>query len=141
MVVKTPEKPANGLSPKEITGPVSGTSAPPAPTLPSGYVRLADVRKKAASKPSYETLAPFIGKTIVLESIEVKMSDDGKKLASGTMTFSEFAPDRPEGADYPILKSAIPKGALRTIADAAKTRPDDTIVCDVVQTKRGLALR
>jgi hypothetical protein len=57
------------------------------------------------------------------------------------MTFSEFDMDLPEGVSMPEYQSAIPKGALRAIIEAGQKHPDETIVAEVVQTKRGLALR
>jgi hypothetical protein len=111
--------------------------------LPPGFVRLSDVRKKAASAPSYATLAQFIGQMIVIDTINVEESGKdkrGKSTYKGTMTFAPFDPANPD-AEVPTMASPIPGAAIGTIVEALRAHPDDAVVCEVVQTKRGLALR
>lgn len=130
-----------------VSGPVSGTVAPPeqnghaAPAgLPEGFVRLADIRPKSKGKDAYAALRDWVGKTIQLDFLTFQKNDKGE-VASGTMKFSEYDPNRPEGVDAPTFECPIPGAAFKAIYRGVQERPDDTIVCTVVQHKRGVALQ
>jgi len=122
----------------------SGGAMVPASALPSGFRRLSDLRKRPA-KQTYEDLKQWVGKTIRLDGVNFQTKQDGEKLVivSGTMTFSEFDPTNPdrEVADSETVTTAIPRGAIRALYEGIKANPDETIVCDVTQGKRGLALQ
>lgn len=118
----TPDTAPNGLAPV--------VAAPVGAPLPEGFRRLSDARRSAAPD-QYAVLKALVGQTIQLD--EVSISADFK---TGSMAFSLFGVE-----DSETFKSPIPKGALKAIAAAARQNPDETIVADVVQTKRGVALR
>lgn len=132
VAVKTPtvEVPTSNGTEETKEAPDVLATTPAAIEVPEGFVLLSAARKRSA--PTYGALVGFVGKRIQLD--EIKISDDRK---SGTMTFSEFGADD----SAPEYQSAIPKGALRAIIEAGQKHPDETIVAEVVQTKRGLALR
>lgn len=111
-------------------------------TLPSGFRRLSDLRKRAPKK-SYDDLKAWVGKTIRLDGVNFETGQrDGKTIiASGLMTFSEFDPSDPERETDQTVTTSIPRGALRALYEGLTKNPDETIVCDVVQSKRGLALQ
>ena len=113
-------------------------------SLPTGFRRLSDVRKKAV-KQTYGDLTAWIGKTIRLDAVNIQSEKDGDKtvLKGGVMKFSEFDPADPdkEVSDENLTTSQIPRGAIRVLFDALSKNPDETIICDVVQTKRGIALQ
>lgn len=115
-----------------------------ASSLPNGFLRLSDLRKHPA-KQTYNDLKEWIGKTIRLDGVNfVTGEKDGKTvITSGTMTFSEFDPTNPdrEVSDDQTTTTAIPRGAIRALYEGASKHPDETIVCEVVQSKRGLALQ
>lgn len=132
--VETPKSPPSVNGAGEVMEPPT-----PLATLPEGFVRLSDTRRKQTGDP-YAPLRPFVGKMIQLDGIEI--AADGK---SGQMEFSEFRPEGdPEGEtleNIKTFKTPIPKGALKAIIAAGKAHPEETIVTKVVQTKRGMALR
>ncbi len=113
-----------------------------ASSLPTGFRRLADLRKRAP-KQSYDDLKAWVGKTIRLDGVAFQTAEkDGKTvLTGGTMTFSEFDPSNPDRESDQTTTTQIPRGAIRALYQGLQANPDETIVCDVVQSKRGLALQ
>jgi hypothetical protein len=122
---------------------LAGAPVQPVP-LPSGFRRLGDLRKRAA-KQSYGDLTGWIGKTIRLDGVNFQTEQrDGKTvIVSGEMTFSEFDPTNPERevSKEMVTKTAIPRAAIRALYAGLQANPDETIVCDVVKGKRGIALQ
>lgn len=136
---------ANGVtgnmpSPEQAGAADTPTSTPV--TLPSGFRRLSDLRKRAV-KQTYDDLKAWIGKTIRLDGVNFKTEQKGEKtvIVSGEMTFSEFDPSDPDKETDQTVTTAIPRGAIRALYEGLQKNPDETIVCDVVQSKRGLALQ
>lgn len=126
---------ANGESGRALVSPIA---------LPSGFRRLGDLRKRAV-KQSYDDLLAWVGKTIRLDGVNFKTEQKGDKtvIVSGVMSFSEFDPSNPdkEVAEDKTVTTAIPRGAIRALYAGLQANPDETIVCDVVKGKRGLALQ
>lgn len=132
----------NGVVQTPPTPPEAPVVAAAAPALPEGYRRLSDTRKRA--QDDYAPLRAFAGKFIQLDKVSLIAEGEGdaRKISGGTMTFSQFTGEPPvEGETVPAFSCPIPRGALKAIVAAGTANPDDTIVCEVVQTKRGVALR
>lgn len=131
----------NGTVPDSAGDPVGETPRVPA-NLPSGFRRLADLRKRA-QKVSYDDLKGWVGKTIRLDNVKIDTSvkDDKTVLTGGTMTFSEFDPANPDRETEDTTTTAIPRSALRALYEGLSKNPDETIVCDVTMGKRGLSLQ
>lgn len=125
-------------------GQFDGTNGTPVPVgaLPSGFRRLADLRKRTP-KQSYDDLKSWVGKTIRLDGVGFQTGEKNGKsvITSGTMTFSEFDPSNPDRETDQTVTTSIPRGALRALYEGLTKNPDDTIICDVVQSRRGLALQ
>jgi hypothetical protein len=141
--VAVEERPSTEGATETPAGAQSESVAADPGALPPGFVRLSDVRKKAASAPSYATLAQFIGKMIQIGEIKVTESGKnkrGKPVYTGTMDFESFDPANPDAESAPQT-SPIPGAAIGMIVEALRAHPNETVVCEVVQTKRGLALR
>lgn len=141
--VAVEERPSTEGETETPAGDQSESVAATPGALPPGFVRLSDVRKKAASAPSYATLAQFIGKMIQIGEIKVTESGKnkrGKPVYTGTMEFEPFDPANPDAVAVSHT-SPIPGAAVSMIVEALRVHPDETVVCEVVQTKRGLALR
>ena len=120
------------------TAPVSPDAAV---ALPAGFKRLGELRKRPA-KQTYDDLKAWVGKTIRLDGLNFETKQDGDKtlIVSGQMTFSEFDPSDPDRETDQTVTTQIPRGAIRALYEGVKANPEDTIVCEVVQSKRGLAL-
>jgi len=111
-------------------------------TLPTGFRRLSDLRKPRP-KQSYDDLKAWVGKMIRLDDVKIQTGEkDGKTvLIGGTMTFSEFNPENPDQETDQAITTQIPRSALRAIYQGLSANPDETIVCEVTQGKRGIALQ
>lgn len=136
----------NGASGSADVGTGSGgLAASESPlALPAGFRRLGDLRKRAV-RQTYDDLIAWVGKTIRLDGVNFKTEQKGDKtvIVSGEMTFSEFDPADPdrEVTDEQVTTTAIPRGAIRALYAGLQANPDETIVCNVVKGKRGLALQ
>lgn len=145
------DAPVNGASGSSVEMGTNARSVVDVPTagtgdagtvLPNGFRRLSDLRKKVV-KTNYDDLKAWVGKTIRLDNVNIQTEQkDGKRVfKSGEMTFSEFNPADPEQETEQAITSQIPRSALRAIYEGLTKNPDDTIVCDVTQGKRGLSLQ
>lgn len=118
----------------------SAQSPAPAP-LAEGYLRLSDARSSRPKSDDLAPLRPYVNKLIALTSMqmapkEIKTKDGTKTVLAGTMTFREYGKD-----DAPEVQCVIPQAAVKALAEAVQAHPDQTIVANVVQMKRGIALQ
>jgi hypothetical protein len=135
-----PEAPPVAESPGVDSAPIDR------PKLPDGFVRLSDVRPNSRKSDEYAALRPFVGKLIQLEElsfgtrqIKVKGEDGAeteKTVPAGRMVFSEYGVETAQSISCPIPQATVK--SLQTVAGAVSGQ---TIVCEVVQLKRGIALR
>lgn len=132
----------NGVSSDLQSAGSTGAGSVGMATLPTGFRRLSDLRKRE-TKQSYGDLKPWIGKTIRLDDVKIQTADkDGKlTITGGTMTFSEFDPQNPDRETDQAITTQIPRSAIRALYAGLSANPDETIVCEVTQGKRGLSLQ